>query len=175
MGPVLPRPPAPPAARGDVQLLGLAFMGGDRKVILRVTSPGPGFTKSYGEGDVVSGPGESSGPMFRVLEIGDRLVRLEDAAGAEFTVTLFGHEREEEEVVDESIYTTPTPMFIVGETDTGDGESATAEDADDEGEYSEYVSEGEEAHNEELVREGKLKKIETPFGPVYRKLDNESE
>jgi hypothetical protein len=120
----------PPAARGDVQLLGLAFMGGDRKVILRIASPGPGFTKSYGEGDVVSGPGESSGPMFRVLEIGDRLVRLEDAAGEEFTVTLFGHEREEEDAVDESIYTTPTPMVIVGDTpaETGQDESVDGED-----------------------------------------------
>jgi hypothetical protein len=164
----------PPAARGDVQLLGLAFMGGDRKVILRIASPGPGFTKSYGEGDVVSGPGESSGPMFRVLEIGDRLVRLEDAAGEEFTVTLFGHEREEEDAVDESIYTTPTPMVIVGDTPAETGQDESVDGEDDAG-SSEYVSEEEEARNEQLVREGKLKKIETPFGPVYRKLDNESE
>ena len=173
------------ADRGDVQLLGVAFMGGDRKVLLRVTASGRGITELCGEGESVPGPAESSGPMFRVVEIGERSVRLEDSAGEQFTVSLFGHEREEEEVADDSIYTTPTPMFIVGDTDSASEEVAPEEDASeevapeedaaDEDGYSEYDSDEEELRNEQLVREGKLKKIETPFGPVYRKPDNESE
>jgi len=156
--------------------MGIALMGGDRKVILNISSAGRSFTKFYGEGDGVDGPEESSGPLFRVLEIGERFVRLEDSSGEEFTVSLFAHEREEEETIDESIYTTPTPMVIVGDTGSGDGQDAEAEDEDKDGQGgSEYVSDEEETRNEQLVREGKLKKIETPFGPVYRKQDSEGE
>lgn len=164
------------AVQGDVRLLGIALMGGDRKVILNIGLSGRSFTKFYGEGDAVTGPEESSGPMFKVLEIGERFVRMEDSAGEEFTVSLFDHEREGEEVIDESIYTTPTPMVIVGDTVPGDSEDASVEDGDKDGKQgSEYVSEEEETRNEQLVREGKLKKIETPFGPVYRKQDSEGE
>mgnify|MGYP001193092893 CR=1 FL=1 len=163
-----------PAERGDVQLLGVAFMGGDRKVILRTNPAGRAFTQSYGEGDVVSGPEGAPGLMFRVLEIGERIVRLEDSAGREFSVSLFGHEREEAEEDDGSIYTTPTPMVIVGDDDAGKGGGKSVENAQDgeDGEgYSEYSSEEDEMKNEQLVKDGKLKKIDTPFGPVYRKLE----
>lgn len=159
-----------PAERGDVHLLGVGLMAGDRKVILRVFSSGRGVTQFYGEGDYVDGSEGGSGPLFRVLEIGDRFVRLEDRAGREFDVFLFGRDRVEEEEIDDSIYTTPTPMFIVGD----DGEESVDESEDDES-YSEYVSEEEERRIQRLVEEGKLEIIETPFGPVYRKLEEKVE
>lgn len=161
-----------PAERGDVQLVGVAFMGGDRKVILRTSSGGDALTRSYGEGDIVSGPEGGPGIMFRVLEIGERTVRLEDGAGKDFSVSLFGHEREDVEEDDGSIYTTPTPMVIVGDSDGGfsGGDADSEEDGEDGEGYSEYASE-EDEKNEQLVKDGKLQKIETPFGPVYRKLE----
>lgn len=159
--------------RDDIELRGTAMVGEERKAILKFKSFRSGATLLLTEGAVAQDKEAKDGPKFTVLHIKAESVRLKDGAGKEFLVGLYDHDRETPHtpVTQTTMEVEPVPTaqaapavdssassaVVVGGTSTNNQQSA------------ETRIQQQREKNEQLVKEGKMKKISTPFGPVYRK------
>lgn len=157
--------------RDDVELRGTAMVEQKRKAILHFKSFRSVKTFRLGEGDVASEKDQKGGPSFTVLSIASDTVRMKDNAGKEFVVGLYDHKREgpattvnQSKIVEAQAPSpppqapAPAPSSVVVGTPTNANQEGISSKTD-----------AQRQKNEQLVKEGKMKKIETPFGSVYRK------
>ena len=145
----------------------------ERKAILRFKSFRSGQTMLLAEGAVAQEKDVQDGPKYTVLGIKSESVRLKDNAGREFLVGLYDHGREAPRQA------TPQASVEVAPA-TSEAKPAASQEASSAvvvgGQGGASASSGQgttkaqqQQKNEQLVKEGKMTKISTPFGPVYRK------
>lgn len=161
--PEAPASPLPPPKRDGVELRGTAMMADVRTAIIHFRLFNPPETLLLREGTVAK-PKQGEGPEFVVERIEANKVIMKDSAGAKFQVGLYDHARQTEApqapaqsqaVVSTAPAAASAPASsVVGEAPKGEPSPAAVQ----------------QERNEQLVKEGKMRKINTPFGPVYRKL-----
>jgi hypothetical protein len=158
-----------PPRREDVELRGTAMVGETRKAILGFKSFRPPQTLLLAEGEVASEKEIKDGPRFTVVRIENESVRIKDAEGREFLVGLFDHRREAPAATVNQSTVELAPQ-IAPQSEAPPAEATIlVGGASDNVTPSKLSSDQLRQKNEQLVKEGKMKKIYTPFGPVYRK------
>lgn len=153
-----PAPPPPPPKRDGVELRGTAAVGDTRTAMVHFRPFNPPETLLLREGDTAK-PSKADGPVFTVVRIEPDRVLMKDAAGAEFQVGLYDHSRQ--------VAQAPAQPQAVVNTEAAAPAAAPASAVAGEAPRKETPDAIQE-RNEQLVREGKMRKIQTPFGPVYR-------
>lgn len=170
--PVVEEKPEPePSRRDDVELRGTAMVGETRKAILGFKSFRSPQTLLLGEGEVASEKDVKDGPRFTVIRIESESVRIKDSEGREFIVGLFDHSREAPAatVNQSSVEVAPTAIVQPAGEPAGSSGVVVGGTTGAVAESPESRAQLIQQKNEQLVKEGKMKKIDTPFGPVYRK------
>lgn len=158
--PEAPKPPPPPAKRDGVELRGTAMVAGERTAMVHFRPFNPPETLILREGAVAK-PKSGPGPEFTMVRIESDKVIMTDAAGAEFQVGLYDHSRQ---VASQA---PAQPQAVV--STTAPAASAPTSSVVGEAPKKELSpAEVQQERNEQLVKEGKMRKINTPFGPVYR-------
>lgn len=171
VAPTEEKPAEEPPKRDDIELRGTAMVGAQRKAILGFKTFRPPQTMLLGEGEVASEKEIQDGPKFTVVRIESESVRIKDGVGREFMVGLYDHRRQAPEAtvnqstVEVAPQAAPQPAAAAPATAgvvVGGGSASTPA-------TPEAKIQRIQERNEQLVKEGKMKKIDTPFGPVYRK------
>jgi hypothetical protein len=166
-----PPPPPPPAKRDGVELRGTAMVGDTRTAMVHFKTFNPPETLILREGAAAKSKSAQK-PEFTVVRIEPDKVMMKDAAGAEFQVGLYDHPRQVASqapaqapaVVSTAAPAAPAPTgSVAGEASAGSIVGKTPP-------KNLSPAEVQRERNEQLVKEGKMRKINTPFGPVYRQL-----
>lgn len=161
------KPPVELPKREDIELRGTAVVGSQSKAMLRFKSFKSDQTQILAEGEIGKQKDTPGGPQFTVVKIETDSVLLKDAAGQQFRVGLYDHKREAPAVTKNE----PT-MAVAPVAPPAKAPAATSAVAGQTGSAAADAKANAEQSaqkNEDLVKEGKMKKISTPFGPVYRK------
>ena len=155
-----PKAPPPPPKRDGVELRGTAMVGNTRTAMIHFRPFNPPETLLLREGGVAK-PSKADGPVFTMVRIEPDRVIMKDSAGAEFQVGLYDHSRQ-------TAAQTPVQQQAVVSTETPKAAAPPASSVVSKAPRKETPDAIQE-RNEQLVKEGKMRKILTPFGPVYRK------
>lgn len=169
-----PEPQKPLPKRGDIELRGTAVMDKERMAILRFKNFRAGQTMFLAEGAIAQEEDVKDGPKFTITRIEAESVRLKDGSGQEFAVGLYDHVREAPRSVSSEVSVEVAPVAAPqGAAVTESGSSAVivgeGSGGGSNGNSPETRMQRQQEKNEQLVKEGKMRKISTPFGPVYRK------
>lgn len=158
----------PPSSRKDVVLYGTYMSDSDRKAIIEFKNLRSQPSRLIlGEGDVAEDPTGKLPFKFTVRAIQKDQVTIVDNKREEvFAVGLFEHERQK------SRNQQAEASILVEEGSQPEQEQATvtktAPAAQSKSSFTrKEVLEMDDAQKDNLVKQGKLKKVHTPFGPVY--------
>lgn len=171
---------AAPIARGDVALYG-TYVSGDRKYAILSLSLTAGKSKRFVLQEGESPKDDQGTPLaYQIVSIGPESVVLKDRSGTNYTIGLYVNKHSSPaQTQNAAPQVTPPPPPPPGAQPAAAGpapagapvnnETATAKPAPDaaSGLPADYKSLPVE-EKERLVKEGKLRKINTPMGAVYR-------
>lgn len=166
-----------PVAPGGIRLYGTTISTEKKLALLyfeRFTSRQKHFLAR--EGDIVRDEGERGETVYyQIVSVAQDRVELLDAQGNNVTIGLYDHQRTD------SSPGLPPPNIVMqqrqsqGQRQPGPGQASpvvqptTPEAAGLQQSLSDLPDSMEE--RERLAREGRLRRIDTPFGPVYRPVE----
>ncbi len=175
-------PPVAAPTRRDVVLYGTYIAGKQKKAIL--------YFKRFRKGHLRLAEGEEArdgderaasrpgSPVYKVLKVEARSVVLQDARGREFTIGLYDNKKRRPAKtvnkanikVEKAVVPKPgaiktgksggRPGTVAGKSTSGSEPVLTARD----------IRKLSREDKEALVAKGVLKKLSTPFGPVYKRV-----
>ena len=163
-----PPPPPPPPGDPRIRLYGTTLTDTRQAALLyfeRFSSKQK--HRLLDVGDTARDDGERGDRNFFVLKSieHDKAV-LEDADGWEHVVGLFDHERRAPAPI-------PTPTPVAAAPSRTDAAEQEDQDSPEQGEPIRRMEDIPESleEREQLAKEGRLRRISTPFGPVFRPVE----
>ncbi len=175
-------PPPPPANRNDVALHGTYLSGGEKRAILsfRHFRSAP-KSRILTEGQEARDEDGNARLSYTVKEIHEDRVELEDSRQQTFSVGLFDNKQASPRATQQKTTIEVEQGAIAGpvasaSASTGDGGSPSASPSSSQkggqegkdGLSTADVNRMDQEDKDRLVEEGKLRKINTPFGNVYK-------
>ena len=176
-------PPPPPANRNDVALHGTYLSGGEKRAILsfRHFRSAP-KSRILTEGQEARDEDGNARISYTVKEIHEDRVELEDSRQQTFSVGLFDNKQASPQTTQQKTTIEVEQGITAGpvasaSASTGDGGSPSASPSSSQkggqgganGALSTAdVNRMDQEDKDRLVKEGKLRKINTPFGNVYK-------
>ncbi len=174
-------PPPSPTNRNDVALHGTYLSGGEKRAILsfRHFRSAP-KSRILTEGQEARDEDGNARISYTVKEIHEDRVELEDSRQQTFSVGLFDNKKSSPQATQQKTTIEVEQGAIAGpvasaSASTGDGGGSSASSAQKKGQGGDGdalstadVNRMDQEDKDRLVEEGKLRKINTPFGNVYK-------